>query len=287
MAMTFVVELGLPLLIMLAMLIVGLELTPEDLWRVLHYPMHVAVALLGQMLLLPTLAAGLIVFLRPHAAIAGGLILVAAAPQAIVSNYFCLLARADVALAVTLTAVSNLLALIATPLIAALLFDQLLAQQTGFVLPVGKVMQQVMTGLLLPLGVGMLIRGYAPLFVKRNRRRFQGLSMFALAALLTIVVFVEGGAILNNLTAIVIAAVLFTAGAALLGLCIAKAFSWPRMETITMVAAFPARSLSIATLVAINVLGRSEFLSFAVVFFVVQAALLVPAMIVARGRAPS
>ena len=285
--MTFAVEVGLPFSIMLAMMIVGLELTLEDLWRVLHYPMHVVFALLGQMLLLPMLAAGLIVFLRPDAAIAGGLILVAASPQAIISNYFCLLARADVALAVTLTAVSSLLALAATPLIAALLFEQLLAQQTGFVLPVGKVMQQVLTGLLLPLGTGMLIRGYAPLFVKHNRRRFQGLSVIALAALLTIVVLVEGDSILSSLAAIVIAAVLFTAGAALLGLSIAKAFSWPRMETITMVAAFPARSLSVATLVAINVLGRSEFLSFAVVFFLVQAALLVPAMIVARGRAPS
>ena len=229
--MTFAVEVGLPFSIMLAMMIVGLELTLEDLWRVLHYPMHVVFALLGQMLLLPMLAAGLIVFLRPDAAIAGGLILVAASPQAIISNYFCLLARADVALAVTLTAVSSLLALAATPLIAALLFEQLLAQQTGFVLPVGKVMQQVLTGLLLPLGTGMLIRGYAPLFVKHNRRRFQGLSVIALAALLTIVVLVEGDSILSSLAAIVIAAVLFTAGAALLGLSIAKAFSWPRMTT--------------------------------------------------------
>jgi hypothetical protein len=49
-----------------------------------------------------------------------------------------------------------------------------------------------------------------------------------------------------------------------------------------MFAAFPARSLSMATLVAVGILGRMEFLSFAVVFFVVQALLLVPLMLHAR-----
>jgi hypothetical protein len=53
---------------------------------------------------------------------------------------------------------------------------------------------------------------------------------------------------------------------------------------VTLIAAFPSRSLSIATLIAVNVLGRMEFLSFAVVFFLVQTVLLVPVMILARDR---
>jgi hypothetical protein len=75
------------------------------------------------------------------------------------------------------------------------------------------------------------------------------------------------------------------AGAAALGLGMARAFSWNRTESVTMIAAFPSRSLSIATLIAVNVLGRPEFLSFAVIFFLVQSALLVPAMVMARRRA--
>ena len=56
----------------------------------------------------------------------------------------------------------------------------------------------------------------------------------------------------------------------------------PREDAVTMVAAFPSRSLSIATLIAVNVLGRLEFLSFAVIFFLVQALLLVPVMLLTR-----
>jgi bile acid:Na+ symporter, BASS family len=283
--MKFVVSIGLPLLIMLAMTIVGLELTLADLRRVLHYPLHVAAALVGQLLVLPLLAVALILMLHPQIAVAGGLILVAAAPQAISSNFFCLLARADVALSVTLTAVSSALAVFSTPLIAGLMFGLLLEQEAGFALPVVAVMGQVATGLLLPVGAGMLVRHYAPRFVARHRMRFQYLSLAAVGVMLTILLISQARTIQDNLATIALAAILFTAGAAALGFGLAKAFSWNREDMVTLIAAFPSRSLSIATLIAVNVLGRLEFLSFAVVFFLVQAALLVPAMMLARGRA--
>ncbi len=283
--MSSAVGTGLPLLIIVAMTIVGLELTVADLRRVLHYPLQVAAALLAQVLVLPLFAAALILVLHPAPAVAGGLILAAAAPQAISSNYFCLLARADIALSVTLTAVSSALAVFSTPLVAGLLFSLLLEQEAGFVLPTLKVMQQVATGLLLPVGAGMLVRHFAPGFVARNRVRFQRLSLAAVGVMLAVLLVDQAHTIQDNFLTIVLAAVLFTAGAAALGLGMARAFSWNREDTVTMIAAFPSRSLSIATLIAVNVLGRLEFLSFAVVFFLVQSALLVPAMVLARRRA--
>ncbi len=283
--MSTAVGIGLPLLIMLAMTIVGLELTVADIHRVLRYPLQVAAALIGQTLVLPLLAAALILMMRPQPAVAGGLILVAAAPQAISSNFFCLLARADIALSVTLTAVSSALAVFSTPLIAGLMFGLLLEQEAGFALPVLAVMRQVVTGLLLPVGAGMLVRHFAPGIVARNRMRFQRLSVAALGVMLAVLLVDQARTIQDNLATIVLAAVLFTAGAAALGFGVAKAFSWSREDMITLIAAFPSRSLSIATLIAVNVLGRLEFLSFAIVFFLVQAVLLVPVMILARSRA--
>ena len=280
--MSAVIHVGLPLLIILAMTIVGLELTIADLRRVMHYPMHVAAALFGQVLILPLIAAALIVVLRPEPVIAGGLILAAAAPQAISSNYFCLLARADIALSVTLTAVSSALAVATTPLVAALGFSLLLEQDAGFALPAGKVAQQVVTGLLLPVSAGMLIRHYAPGFVERNRTRFQWLSVAAVVLMLAILLTDQTGNIWRTLVPTVLIAVLFMAGAATLGFSMAKSFSWNREDTVTMVAAFPSRSLSIATLVAANVLEQLYFLSFAVVFFLVQTLLLVPVMMLSR-----
>jgi BASS family bile acid:Na+ symporter len=268
---------------MLAMAVVGLELTLADLRRVLQYPLHVAVALSVQVLILPLIAAALILLLSLKPAIAGGLILAAAAPQAISSNYFCLLARADIALSVTLTAVSSALAIVSTPLIAGSAFGLLLEQQAGFALPPGKVAQQVLTGLLLPASAGMLLRHYAARFVERNRARFQRVSLAAMLAMLAILIAAQAASIWRDLGSIALAAVLFTLAASMLGLGLAKTFAWSRDETATLIAAFPCRSLSIATLIALNVLGRLEFVSFAVIFFVVQSLLLIPAMILLRS----
>jgi hypothetical protein len=106
--------------------------------------------------------------------------------------------------------------------------------------------------------------------------------MLAVAAMLVIILADQAATIERNLASIVVAAVLFTAAAAGLGLSVAKALSWTREDTLTMVAGFPSRSLAIAALIAINVLGRLDFLSFAATFYLVQAALLVPAMLLAR-----
>ena len=277
------IDVGLPLVIMLAMTVVGLELTLQDLRRVLHYPVHVAVALFGQVVVLPLVAAMLILLLHPEPAIAGGLILAATAPQAPSSSYYCLLARADIALSVTLTAVSSALAVVSTPLIAGLAFTLLLEQQAGLVLPVGKVMQQVVTGLLLPVTAGMLVRHYAAGFVERNRARFQRGTLGAMLVMLALLGVDQADTIWRNLGSIVFVAVAFTLGASALGFGFSKALSWNREETVTLVAGFPSRSLSIAALIAVNVLGRLEFLSFAVVVFVVQALLLVPGMILFRN----
>ena len=281
--MSAAIEIALPLLIVLAMVIVGLELTPADLGRVLRFPVQVAVGLLGQMLVLPVFAAALIVLLRPEPSVAGGLILAAAAPQAMSSNYFTLLGRANVALSVTLTAFSSLLALAATPLIAKLGFALLLDRQAGIALPVGAVMLQVAIGLLLPVAAGMLVRHFAPGFVERNHVRLQRLSLAALAALLILILVDQAATIQRSLWSIATLSVLFTIGAAVLAWGTARALAWSRGDVLTLVVALPSRSLSIAALIAVNVLGRTDFLAFAAPFFVVQALLLLPVLLNARS----
>jgi BASS family bile acid:Na+ symporter len=282
--MSSAVGVGLPLLITMAMIVVGLELTVDDLKRVAHYPLHVLSALLVQLVVLPLLAAGLIHALHPGPAVVAGLVLTAAAPQAISSNVFCLLARADIALSVTLTAVSSALAVVTMPLVAGALFDGLHAGAAGFALPTVRVMQQIATGLLLPVTIGMSLRHFVPEFVAHWRGAIQSVNLAGLGMMLAIMAFDQAHTIRDHGAGIALAAALFVVGAAAAGLAMARAFSWDRRDTVTMLAAFPSRSLSIATLIAVNVLGRREFLSFAVVFFVVQAVVLAPVMILARDR---
>ncbi len=279
------VEILLPPLVMVAMTIVGLELKPSDLMRTLQEPLRTGTALAAQLLLLPLVAATLIVLLDLDATVAGGLILIATAAQAPVSNYFCVLARADVALSVTLTALSSVVATFTMPWIAQAGFALLADDGQPVHLPPGRMMFQIATGLLLPLAAGMAVRHLAPVFVARSRTRMQWTSLAVLAALLGTIVIDQAATIAPRLGSLVLTSTLFTVAAAGIGVALAGAAGWSRWHAVTMLAAFPARSLSMATLVAVGVLGRTQFLAFAVVFFVVQAVLLVPAMLLARGRA--
>jgi len=278
------VESILPHLVMFAMTIVGLELTLPDLLRVLRYPLHTGIALLGQVLLLPLVGVGLIVALNLDATVAGGLILIAAASQAPMSNYFCVLARADVALSVTLTAISSVVAMLTMPWITWAAFEWLARFDEAVYLPPGPMIRQIALGLLLPIAAGMIIRHVAPALVERHRARLQWVSLFALAGILGLIVIDQAATISAHLGALVLASGLFTAVSACIGAGLAGLLGWSRLHRVTMIAAFPARSLSMATLVAVGILGRMDFLSFAVVFFVVQALLLVPLMLHARRQ---
>ena len=110
--MQILVEIFIPLLIILMMLVVGLGLTPDDFRRVRQFPKIVIAGSAGQLLLLPTIGIAVAWALEPTSTIIAGMILVAACPGGAISNYYVYMARANVALSVTLTAVSTIMAFI-------------------------------------------------------------------------------------------------------------------------------------------------------------------------------
>src|SRR5262245_13497705 len=98
------------------MFVVGTDLTANDFWRVGRQPGTILGATAAQVLLLPILGWLLVRWLNLQPVIAQGLLLVAACPSGAMANLYTLLARANVALSVILTAVSCLTAVVTTPL---------------------------------------------------------------------------------------------------------------------------------------------------------------------------
>ena len=102
----------LPLSLAVVMAGLGLHLTLADFRRVLQVPRAVAVALVVQSLLLPPVAIGLCLAFKLPGELALGLVLLAASPGGVTANLFSHIARGDVALNITLTAINSLLALL-------------------------------------------------------------------------------------------------------------------------------------------------------------------------------
>ena len=105
----------MPATLVVIMLGLGLSLTLADFRRVLLFPRAIFIGLVCQMLLVPVLCYGLAVAFALPPIFAVGMMLLAASPGGAAANLFSHLARGDVALNLTLTAVNSLLSLLTLP----------------------------------------------------------------------------------------------------------------------------------------------------------------------------
>ena len=275
------VDAGVPVLVFLAMVVVGMELTADDFRRVARQPWAVAEATLGQCLLLPLIGWLLVHCLVLQPAVARGVLLVAACPSGGMANVYTYFARANVALSVTLTAVSCLAAVLTTPLALAVL-QALGGESTAFPVPFAVLASQLFLLLLLPVLAGMGVRRRWPDITRRHGRALLGASIAALAVLLALIIAQEAeqfaGALADLSAAVAVLTVLaFGAGWATGW---SSGAGWTDCFTVGMI--FVARNVGIATAIAVSVLGRVEFAVFATAYFLAQAPILVAAVVVFR-----
>ena len=274
--MTLLFDVVVPILVIFIMTIVGLDLRFEDFRRIRQYPTILPGTIIGQWLAAMLVAGFLGRWLQLPHAVAGGALLVAAAPVATLSNYYTQLARGHLALAVTTTAISSVLAVVATPLVAAVGFRLFLGQSSAFDLPIAKVMQRTVVGLLLPLCIGMFIRHRAEQWATRWRRLLQALGLVAVVAVLGFVVVSQFEEIRDQFWVFLVASSLFTLATLAIGMVAVPLMTRWEPDRWSLLWGFPARNVAIATLIATAAIGQIAMASFVAVLFATQVLLLVP-----------
>ena len=178
----------LPILTLL-MFDLGLTLRLEDFSKVFRRPWPLAVAMVGQLVLLPSIALGLAWAFHLEPVFFIGLVLIACCPGGSSSNVFSKLAGGDVALSVTLTAISSVVTLFTIPLIMSWA-TALVGESVGITLPVGNLIKQNLLLMLLPvvLGIGM---NYAWPEAARKTDKVLGKLAFPLLLVLITVFFIQ------------------------------------------------------------------------------------------------
>ena len=106
-----------PIALALIMFGLGLGLRTEDFLRVFHNPKIFLVGLTTQIIVLPSVAYLLIVLFNVSPELALGLMIIAAAPGGVTSNVLTKIAKGDVALSISLTALTSLICIISVPII--------------------------------------------------------------------------------------------------------------------------------------------------------------------------
>jgi len=181
-----IVNLLIPISLVLLMVIVGTGLQLKQFESILRSPVPLLGGTLLQILLLPAGALVIIYLLKPPLELAAGLLLVSACPGGAISNFYCHFGRLNVALSVMMTAVSSILAFIVLPIVLAAVFPMVITVHEMEV-PVGELIFRLFFLLLLPVGVGMLIRKY---FVQTVERYGQMMQIVGLKLLILVLVLI-------------------------------------------------------------------------------------------------
>ena len=106
-----------PIVLALIMLGLGFGLSAKDFKRILRTPRDFIVGFFSQLILLPLVALIIAQSLNLPPAIAIGLMIIASAPGGVTSNVLTKFANGDVALSISLTAVTSLVCIISIPVI--------------------------------------------------------------------------------------------------------------------------------------------------------------------------
>lgn len=223
----------LPIALGIIMLGLGLSLTLADFARVVKYPKPVLVGLACQILLLP-----FICFLIAHgfgleAALAVGLMLLAASPGGTTANLFSHLAHGDVALNITLTAVNSLIAILTMPLLVNLSLIYFMESDQAIPLQFAKVMQ-VFAIVLLPVGLGMLIRRYAPGFAARMEKPMKLVAALFLAFTIVLALAKDWQTVVEYAPVVGVAALLFNVISLGLGYWVPRLLRIPKRQAIAI-----------------------------------------------------
>ncbi len=165
---------------------VALDIKVQHFKDLLMNPKSVIIGLVSQFLLLPSVTFLFIILLNPTPTVALGMILIAACPGGNISNFISAMAKGNVALSVSLTAIATLAATFMTPLNFALwgkLFVNYynnLAAGT-YLVPIEidfvQMVQTVVILLGIPVAVGLLVSQYLPKLTEKIKKPIRQLSI--------------------------------------------------------------------------------------------------------------
>ncbi|MDN6860481.1 bile acid:sodium symporter family protein [Pseudomonas sp. CAN2814] len=169
--------------IALMMFGVSLELRRDDFTRILRQPKAPAIGMLVQFLLLPAATCLLTILLPIDPELALGMILVATCPSGTFSNIMTWMARGNVAVSASVTAVSGLSAGIFTPLNFALyagLNPATRDRLTQIHIDPLELVGVVVLVLILPMLLGMALGRHKPQLAQRLEKPLRQLSLLVM-----------------------------------------------------------------------------------------------------------
>jgi BASS family bile acid:Na+ symporter len=170
----------------------GLTLSTEDFRDVFRRPKDVAIGVVGHYLIMPGIAYVLAVALRLPPEIAVGVILVGCCPSGTASNVMTFLSRGDVALGVSIGAVSTLIAPFATPALVSLLAGAWMQINTT------SLFMDIVQVVIVPIALGIVAKTLFRRQAAASVKALPLVSTVAIVLIIAIIVALNQSKLLTN-----------------------------------------------------------------------------------------
>lgn len=272
----------MPASIFFIMTAMGLELAPGDFKRVFTEPRAVLSGVIGQILLLPAFALGLVLALPLPNELAIGLVILAACPGGAMSNVISYLARADTALSISMTAISSVLNIVSLPLLANLALHIFADEDRAVQLPLGMTIGQLAALTLVPVALGMVLRAKATARVDRLLPAIKRGATLVFVIIVAMLFYANEDRLVGYVSSALLHAVIVGLASTFMGYGLARVVKLPPIQRITIAVEFCIQNVAMAALVAINLLEKDEYGIFAGIYGIVCLLVILPLVSVYR-----
>jgi BASS family bile acid:Na+ symporter len=248
----------LPLALGVIMLGLGLSLTVADFKRVVVYPKAVIVGLVCQMLLLPAACYGIAKGFGLPPELAVGLMLLAASPGGATANLYSHLAKGDVALNITLTAINSVLSIVTLPFIVELSLRAFMSKDQAIPLQFTKVLS-VFAVVLVPTAIGMLVRARRSDTATKLEKPVKILSAVFLVLIIIATVLKERANLGTFFRQVGPAALAFNLASMAVGYFVPRLVKIPEKQAVAIGMEIGIHNGTLAITVATTILGSTTF----------------------------
>ena len=274
---------GLPIALGIIMFGLGLSLTPGDFARIGRRPRAVAVALACQLVLLPLVCFGLVLAFDLPPVLAVGMMLLAASPGGTTANLYSHLFRGDVALNISLTAINSVIAVITLPIVTNLALDYFNPGEGQVGLQLAKTIE-VFLIVLVPVGLGMLVRGLKPSFASAMDKPVRIASVGILTLVIIGAVSAQLDVLMANLGALAGVVVTFCVLSLAIGFIVPRLLKIDRPQSIASAFEVGLHNATLAIVIARSVLQNADMSLPAAVYGVLMFPLAAAfGMLITRG----
>ncbi len=241
------------------MLGMGLSLVTNDFKNILLNPKAIFVGLMNQLILLPLLSLALVLIFPLQPEIAIGIILIAACPGGPTSNLISFMAKADLALSVSLTAFSSLITVLTIPFFVNFALSYFLEENAEIELNILQTIGQMLVIVILPIVVGMFIRGRAPEFALRMGKPVRIASGVILVLIIIGLIIKERANFTSYFQQAGLATFLLNIATMLVGFGTAKLFKLERRQAFSIAIESGIQNGTLAITIAVVLLGNTAF----------------------------